>query len=245
MQRTPARTVSPSSRRRRRAGLVLAAGLAVALSGCAKVTGFNVETDLPYVPAHGANYRVASVEAPVDVTGMVIVSGQDGSGTLIATFANNDPEAHPTPAIEGGDGVTITGYTSFELPANDFVNLALDSWADENEPIVVRSSDITPGAMIPVTVGEGDLAEGLWVPVVPDSETTSTLARTDEHHEEEGAEGGEGADGAEEEDHGTGDNIGEDDAVNPWAGLDRSAEPQAGRATVDPTADATDDATQG
>lgn len=231
MQRTPERfTSSTSPRGRRRAGVVLAGALlaVAATSGCAKLTGFDVETDLPYIPNHGANYRVASVDAPVDVVGLVIVSAQDGSGTLIGTFANNDPEPATTPEITTGDEDNeITGYTPFELEANGLVNMASDEWIEANDPVVVEGEQVTPGASIAVTVGEGDLARELWVPVVPNAETTTTQPVD---HGEESGEGEES-----EEDHGGLDES-HDEAPNPWAGLDRSNEAQPARPTVDPTA---------
>lgn len=231
MQRSTARTFSPLFRRTgRQAGVMLAGALlaASALSGCAKVTGFDVETDKQYVPGHGANYRVADVDAPIDLVGMVIVSGRDGAGTLITTFANNDPETATTPEITS-ESVTIEGYTPFELEPNGWANLASDDWIAGNEPILLEGDDITAGASIPFTVGTGDLAELVWVPVVPNTPTTTTLAREDEHGEGHGEEG---------EDHG--DDHGEDhgdESPNPWAGLDQT--PAAGAQapeTMDPTA---------
>ena len=68
---------------RRKIALALTgAMLAVpALTSC----GFNKATDRVYTPAAGVNDQ----DAMVDVLGAVIVSGQDGSGTFIASFANN------------------------------------------------------------------------------------------------------------------------------------------------------------
>lgn len=239
MQRTPARTFSPtSSRGRRRAGVVLAAAMFAlpAMTGCAKVTGFNVETDKVYIPGNGANYRVASISAPVDVTGMVIVSGQDGSGTLIATFVNNDPEPATTPEMEPGEGVELTGYEPFEMDPNGFVNLAAEEWIAANDPVVVEAEEITPGASIPFVVGEGDDARQLYVPVVANTLTTTTQSRS---HGEEGEGEGSAAGEGEGTEHGGHDDS-HDESPNPWAGLDRSMQAQPARPTVDPTAGETE-----
>lgn len=236
MQRTKARTFSSTSQRnRRRAGIVIAGALIAlpALTGCSKLTGFDVETDKQYVPGNGANYRVASVDAPVDVVGIVIVSAEDGQGTLVATFVNNDLDATSTPEITS-EVVEITDYAPFELDGNAMVNFASDAWVEEdNPPVVVTGEDIVVGASIPFTIGEGSLAEELWVPVVPNTETTSTLPRADEHGEGHGDEEEHGSEGEHGEEAG---HEGEDDSPNPWAGLDRSQEeaPAEVPETVDP-----------
>lgn len=229
MQRS---TFSPASTRgRRRAGLLIAgAVLAVpALTGCSKLTGFDVETDRPYVPAHGANYRVASLEAPVAVTGVVIVSGQDGSGTLIATFVNKTIDPAETPSITT-EAVTLEGYEPTELRGNEMVNLASDEAVAEYAPIIVEGDLVAQGASIPMTFGEGDVARELWVPVVP-NEPREIAPPVGAHEGEEDGEGG----------HGEGVTI-----PTWWEGLDRSNEPQPARPTVTPDAsNGADESTEG
>ncbi|MFW6774285.1 hypothetical protein ACOACO_08370 [Nocardioides sp. CPCC 205120] len=221
MPRTPARTsVASRARRRRTAGAVLAGALLAApvLTGCSKLTGFDVETDRPYVPGHGANYRVPSLDALVQVNGMVIVSAEDGRGTLIANFLNTSRDTQTTPPIEATDGIELVGYEPFELSGNETVNLADETMA----PITVSGDEVDAGASIPFEVGEGEDARTLWVPVVPDDDELTTEPRRDGH------EGGDG----HEEPH--------DGAENPWAGLDRSADGVAGEAeTVAPTTSGT------
>ncbi|WP_028472674.1 hypothetical protein [Nocardioides alkalitolerans] len=207
MQRTPARTFS---RNRRRLGLFLAGALvaAPALSSCGK-SGFDVSTDLPYVPANGANFRE---DAPIDVVGLVIVSAEDGSGTLIATFVNKTLEPATTPEIAPRDEVEVEGYEPFEMTSNEYVNLA-----DETlDPIIVTGETVVSGASVPLVFTEGDIERTMWVPVVPNDETTTTLPL--EHGEESGEESEEGTD--------TEEHFGEshDGAPNPWADLDRSAD---------------------
>ena len=54
------------------------------LTGC----GFDAATERPYTPAAGAN----DVSGVVDVLGAVVVSSAPGSGTFVATLANNDQQ---------------------------------------------------------------------------------------------------------------------------------------------------------
>ncbi|MDF9716848.1 hypothetical protein INN71_02390 [Nocardioides sp. ChNu-153] len=235
MSRTPARTSAASrARRRRTAGAVLAGALlaAPALTGCSKLTGFDVETDRPYVPNHGANYRVSSLDALVQVNGMVIVSAEDGRGTLVATFLNTSRDTMTTPQIEATEGVELVGYEPFELSGNEAVNLADETM----EPITVSGDDVDAGASIPFEVGEGEDARTMWVPVVPDDDELTTEPRRDGHESGDGEEHEEAHDGAE----------------NPWAGLDRSADGVAGEAATvapttsgEPTTSATDDGSEG
>ena len=73
--------------RSQRRSLALAAGsllLAAQLSAC----GFSNATDEIYQASAGVDYR----KGPLDVLSAVVVSGQEGSGTFIATFSNNSVE---------------------------------------------------------------------------------------------------------------------------------------------------------
>ncbi len=68
-----------------RRSLALAAGsllLAAQLSAC----GFSNATDEIYQASAGVDYR----KGPLDVLSAVVVSAQEGSGTFIATFSNNE-----------------------------------------------------------------------------------------------------------------------------------------------------------
>ena len=71
---------------------VLAAAGALALATALSSCGFDYATDRVYTPGAGPNDR----DGQVDVLGAVVVSGQDGSGTLVASFANNDPDNSAT-----------------------------------------------------------------------------------------------------------------------------------------------------
>src|SRR4051812_24707048 len=94
------------------ARLFAAAG-AVALAATLSSCGFNVATDRVYTPAAGVNDR----DARVDVLNAVVVSGQEGSGTLVASFANNNPTDRATvTSIEGaGDDASVTVDGSFPI----------------------------------------------------------------------------------------------------------------------------------
>src|SRR6478609_7881275 len=70
--------------RRKLATAIGALVLAVpALSAC----GFNYATEREYTPGNGTNYQ----HGVVDVLNAVIVAGEDGSGTFIASLSNNAP----------------------------------------------------------------------------------------------------------------------------------------------------------
>lgn len=94
---------------------------APALTSC----GFDYATDRIYTPATGVNNRDASVDA----LGAVIVSAEEGSGTFIASFANNSTTEPATiEALEGLDQsqLTASDFSPIEVPAGGLVNLADD-----------------------------------------------------------------------------------------------------------------------
>ena len=98
------------------AALVLAAP---ALTSC----GFDVATDRYYTPANGANNR----DGDVDVLGAVVVSGQPGSGTFIASLSNNSTtEPASLTELASGDGgdVTAADFEPVEVEPGALVNLA-------------------------------------------------------------------------------------------------------------------------
>jgi hypothetical protein len=127
-----------------------------ALTSC----GFNYATDRVYTPAAGTNHQDASV----DVLGAVIVSGQDDSGTFIASFANNAiDEEVSVESLSGGGGTTIQAE-SFEpiaIPPGGIVNLA-------DEGGIPVTGTFSAGDFVPLTISfsNGERAT-LKVPVVP------------------------------------------------------------------------------
>ena len=130
--------------------------LSLGLSG----GGFNAPTDQVYNPAVGVNDQ----EGEVDTLNAVIVSGEDGSGTLVVTLANNNQDADDALAgITGADvQVEVGGETT--IPAGGLVVLDDGSLSVTGEPV-------TPGAFVPLTF-EFDQAQSssLDVPVVASDE---------------------------------------------------------------------------
>ncbi len=137
-----------------------ATALALTLSSC----GFEQPTDMVYNPAVGVNDQSGSV----DVLNALIVSGEDGSGTLVATFANNDPEQDATLAqvTAGGEDqvqVTLEGDTTIEAGA--LLNLLDEGGAQ------VEGEAVEPGAFVTLTfVFEGAEGVTIDVPVVEHGE---------------------------------------------------------------------------
>lgn len=140
---------------RRTLALTLSAVLLIALTGCVK----QFATDRPYTPAAGTN----SQDASVDVLNAVIVASDDGSGTFIATFSNNEPEATTFKALEGIDQAQVEadGFSPMDIPAEGALNLATDGGVE-------LSGDFALGNFVPLSVqfGTGEQVE-MQVPVVP------------------------------------------------------------------------------
>lgn len=140
---------------RRTLVLTISAILLVALTGCVK----QFATDRPYTPSAGTN----SQDASVDVLNAVIVASDDGSGTFIATFANNEPEETTFQALEGIDQTQVTAdkFSPMDIPADGALNLATDGGVE-------LSGDFALGNFVPLSVqfGNGEQVE-MQVPVVP------------------------------------------------------------------------------
>lgn len=142
-----------------------------ALASC----GFDYATDRYYTPGVGANERSASV----DVLAAVIVSSEPGSGTFIASFANNSLDEATTLETVSGD-VAAQTFEAIDIPAGGLVNLA------EPPADIVVDGEFEAGDFVPVTVTFGTGEEvSLDVPVVAnageyagldDGPTTSTEA---------------------------------------------------------------------
>lgn len=120
------------------AAVVLAAPV---LSSC----GFDPMTDQVYNPGVGVNDR----DGAVDVLGAMVVSGTDGSGTIVAGLVNNDE-------VEGDalTGVTGAGQVSslqvqapgpVEVPAGSLVQLADDG------QVTVTGEEVRPGTFVELT----------------------------------------------------------------------------------------------
>lgn len=141
---------------------VLAAAGALALATTLSSCGFDYATDRVYTPGAGVNDR----DAMVDVLGAVVVSAQDGSGTFIASFANNDQENAATVSSLAGTGddtsLQVDSFQPIQIDPGQLVNLATDGG------VVVTGDQVRPGGhvMVEIGFGNGETAE-LDVPIVP------------------------------------------------------------------------------
>ena len=129
------------------------------LSSCAG--NFNAQTDQPYNPAAGTDDRSGSV----DVLNALIVSGTDGSGTVVASLVNND-QTHAdrltNVAGAGRDaGLSVTPGGSTTIAAGGMLNLATQSH------ITARGTRVVPGNFVEITFSfDRGAAITLGVPVV-------------------------------------------------------------------------------
>jgi len=153
---------------RRSARLLTAAGALLLAAAVLSSCGFNYATDRPYTPGAGTNDQ----DARVDVLSAVVVSAEDGSGTLITTFSNNNPDdAATVDTIAGADDDTalkVGDFDPIEIPAGGYVNLASDDSPTADAPITVEG-DFTTGQFVTLefTFGDGSSAT-LDVPTVKD-----------------------------------------------------------------------------
>jgi hypothetical protein len=129
---------------------------APALSSCG--VSFGAQTDQPYQPAAGVDNNSGTV----DVLNALVVSGTDGSGTVVATLVNND-QVHPDRlkgvAGAGSDSnltVKMAGETA--IPAGGLLNLATKA------AITVRGQRIVKGYFVNLTFSF-DRAEAITVDV--------------------------------------------------------------------------------
>ena len=128
--------------------------LAAPLSSC----GFDLATNEvnQIVPASSDR------DTSVDVLGAVVVSGEPGSGTFVATFVNNDlAEPATVDSLEGQDETVEVGdFTPVEIAPNGLVNLA-----EEPERVAVEG-DFEAGDRLPMVFQIGADTVEMTVPVV-------------------------------------------------------------------------------
>ena len=153
----------PPMHMRRSLALVTGALLLTApLASC----GFDNATDRVNTIAAGTSDRDTSV----DVLNAVIVSAKDGSGTLVATFVNNDLDAQaqvesiqPGSSDSDSDRVSKVEFSPISIDPDGLVNLA-----GEGQGIPVKG-DFVAGDVVPLTFElSGAQQVDLDVPVVPD-----------------------------------------------------------------------------
>ena len=146
----------------RRCIAVAALVAAPVLSSCG--VNFGAQTDQPYNPAVGVDSRAGEV----DVLNALIVSGSDGSGTVVATLVNDDETKPDTLKGVSGAGadsglqVQLGGNT--QIPAAGLLNLA-----DQGE-VSAKGKRVVPGNFVKITFSF-DRAEAITldVPVVSSS----------------------------------------------------------------------------
>lgn len=127
-------------RRLATAALVLTAPV---LSSCA--SSFNAQTDQVYNPSAGVDDRSGSV----DVLNALVVSGKEGSGTVIATLVDNDQNRDDSLRGIAGTGkdaaVKVTPGGQTTIPAAGLLNLATAG------QVFVTGSAIKPGYDVSLT----------------------------------------------------------------------------------------------
>lgn len=164
---------------------VLAAAGALALATTLSSCGFDYATDRNYTPGSSTNDR----DADIDVLGAAVVSGQEGSGTFIATFANNDTdeagsiESLAAETMPSGDEeaaeLEVAEFTAIEVPAHGMVNLAIEGG-------VVLTGEVEAGDFVLVTVGFGDgETVEIEVPVMPNCDEYAGLDESAESASED------------------------------------------------------------
>lgn len=134
-----------------------------ALSACG--VSFGAQTDQVYNPSVGVDDQ----SGEVDVLNALIVSGSNGSGTVVATLVNNDQQNDDTlkgVAGAGRDaGMTVKVGGDTKIPAGGLLNLATQS------NITAGHKRIVPGYYVEITFSfDRAKAITLEVPVVPHSD---------------------------------------------------------------------------
>ncbi|MBO9521763.1 MAG: hypothetical protein J7518_09520 [Nocardioidaceae bacterium] len=128
--------------------------LAPALAAC----GFGAQTDQVYQAATGVNDR----SGDIDVLNALIVSGEDGSGTLAVTLVNNSQTQKDALTGVTGEGVTVDAK-KVTVPVDGLVNLA------ESGDVSVDGDGVAAGKFVTLTLTfENGQATTVTVPVVTD-----------------------------------------------------------------------------
>jgi hypothetical protein len=147
--------------RRRIALAVLPLALPV-LSSC--TVNFNEQTDQVYNPSAGVDDR----SGQVDVLNALVVSGGEGSGTVVATLVNNDQTRADKLRSVSGSGadasLKVTPGGATNIAAGGLLNLATDG------RIVVRGDQVKPGGTVSLTFSfERAKAITVDAPVLPNT----------------------------------------------------------------------------
>ena len=119
------------SRRSPRPRLALLIGALVLAVPGVSACGFNYATDKENTIVNGTNNQ----DGVVDVLNALIVSSEDGSGTFIATLANNSPDeaiSFESLSFGANSTVQVASFSPIEVAPHGLVNLA-----DEEQGIKV------------------------------------------------------------------------------------------------------------
>lgn len=135
---------------------------APALSSCG--VSFGAQTDQVYNPSVGVDDR----SGQVDVLNALIVSGTNGSGTVVATLVNNDQQTDDTlKGVSGAGkdaGMTVKPGGDTTIPAGGLLNLATKG------AVTIRGQRVVPGNFVTITFSfDRAQAVTLDVPVVSHS----------------------------------------------------------------------------
>ena len=127
-----------------------------ALASC----GFDYATNRVNLISHDVNDRGGELDA----IGVVLVSAQPGSGTLVTTFVNQDPTEVAVVESVTGTGEPVVDATGFE----PIEVKPLDRYTAAEDGGIPVQGDFVPGEFVPIqfTYGDGSTAD-LDVPVVP------------------------------------------------------------------------------
>jgi hypothetical protein len=110
-------------RRLSRRKLALSIGALVLAVPGLSACGFNYATDRENTIVNGSS----SKEGVVDVLNAVIVSGEEGSGTFIASLSNNDannPISFEALDFGGNSTIEVAAFSPVEVPPLGLVNLS-------------------------------------------------------------------------------------------------------------------------
>ncbi len=140
--------------------LVLAAGTLLLTAPTLASCGFDYATNRVNLISHDVNDRGGELDA----IGVVLVSAQPGSGTLVTTFVNQDPTEVAVVESVTGTGEPVVDATGFEPIEVE----PLDRYTAAEDGGIPVQGDFVPGEFVPIqyTFGDGSTAD-LDVPVVP------------------------------------------------------------------------------
>ena len=130
----------------------------LALAGPLSACGFDYATDRAVQYSSAPNYR----EGIVDVLSAVVVSAEDGSGTVVASLSNNDNEEEHSLTGVSGEGITAGEFEPVVVAPESLVNLA-------DPPVgITVTGEFGAGDFVELTFDfEGGERATFDVPVVP------------------------------------------------------------------------------